>query len=341
MTYHSLILLLLSGMSLILSLCIHTHKESQLHQLRERTYILSLLWAILLSAIVIACFNYDDIQFLINSHNDILNIEQQYSPKFPLLIKLSVSIIGIFTAFLLLRPKLYCHPIAAFNETDKKLMFHIHNNSIFHAINTKIEASLFKIENEGAGDRYVVHKLNLENNDIPYLSWILGHDNQRSFEVCTPICDINVLSYLQHEKIDDIIFEGIELRIIVTHPISRNTTVFTRHFYLNDILNGYFDNRQFIGRDRNGDTHKYANNQCRRDITCIIAHCLMSFALLCALICTMIGIVNQPIEYWMIIVIKGCLILSWICQWLIVIIDYYEQSKFNKQYTYLPYVEIK
>ncbi len=346
MTYDSLILLVFSGMSLILSICIHKHKEPQLHQLCERTYVLSLVWAMLLSLIVIVFFNFEGLQFLKDAHKCFVEIERQYSKEFPLLIKLSISIIGIFIAFLLLRPKLYCHPIVAYNDTDKKLMFHIHNNSLFHAINTKVEASFFKIENEGAGDRYVVHKFDLENNDIPYLSWIFGHDNQRSFEVCTlgKSEDKNeeVLSYLEKKEIDCEIYDGIELRIIATHPVSRNTAIFTRCFYCNDILNGYFDNRKFMGVDRNGDAQKYTNNQYRRDLTCKISHCIMLVTLLLTLVYTMISIVNpELVGCWSTVIIKGSIILTWVCQWLTAILGYYEQSKFNLQYTYLPYVNVR
>lgn len=336
MTYYSLILLTLSGMSLILSLCIHKHKEPQLHQLCERSYILSIVWAILWSALVVACFNFDGLQFLINSHEHIVVIERQYSYEFPLLTKLSISIIGIFIAFLLLRPKLYAHPIVAYNKTEKKLMFHIHNNSVFHAINTKVEANLFKIENEGAGDRYVIHKLNLENNDIPYLSWRFGHDNQRSFEVCTPSNNEDVLSYLQKKEIDDVTFDGIELQVIATHPISRNTAILTRYFYRNDILNGYFDNRKFIGEDRNDNTLQYKNSQSLRDITCMTSHFIVVVTLPIALVCTMITIEQPELAgCWMPMIIKSSIILSWACQWIISILNYYEQSKFNLQYTYL------
>ena len=277
-----------------------------------------------------------------DAHNYILKIEQQYNKEFPLLVKLSISIIGIFIAFLLLRPKLYCHPIVAYNDTDQKLMFHIHNNSLFHAINTKVEANFFKIEDEGAGNRYVVHKFELENNNIPYLSWMFGHDNERCFEVCTHMYDADVLSYLQKKEIDGEIFEGVELRIIATHPVSRNTAIFTRYFYRNDILNGYYDNQKFMGRDRNDNAHRYINCQYRRDMTCVTFHRIVVVAILLALVCTMISIVNPELAgCCMETIIKVSIILSWVCQLLIVIIDYYEQSKLNIQYTYLPYVECK
>lgn len=155
----------------------------------------------------------------------------------PTVVSILTTFIGMILTFRFIHPRIAIYPLAVYELGEKRdywLTFHVQNLGWSECIDMKAELFDCHFQDRGFGFNKVMKDMKL----VPLaqstlIGWRLGHTNDNSYLIETEgkYFKKNIFARSDH---------FLELRIKLTHPISRITKVFVQDFMPTDIHYGEF-----------------------------------------------------------------------------------------------------
>ena len=220
------------------------NSPKELHRLQSREFVVRTLMCMLfVCGSSMAILMLGGLDFVIEAHSSILAKGiRPTNVALPIITKILITFIGLLLTFLLIRPRLSIHPLSVYekNERTTWLTFQVWNLSLWESINMKAELFEYHFEDRGGKLNKVMKSLPLEplaNTSI--IGWRLGYENESTYLVETKAGVFHKNKFINSNK-------RLELRVAVTHPISRITRVFVRDYSVEDIHYGEFQGHDLL-----------------------------------------------------------------------------------------------
>lgn len=223
---------------IVLLWLVKVYNNEHLHRLKSRLFIIHTVFPIIVvgmggmfvlwfGGIDCAADLYDKLHF---------NIVEPLRKTLPVTIRLLTTIIALLLTFIIVRPKLQIYPIAAYEISNNQywLTFSVKNISWWDGFDMKAELFSYQIDSTDGRDNKAIKVIPLDiTSKSSVLGWRLAHSNENTILVETKN---QVFKKNQFKNSDN----RLELRVTITHPLSRITKVFVREFTKFDIHHGEF-----------------------------------------------------------------------------------------------------
>ena len=174
------------------------------------------------------------------------NIIEPLTNALPITMKLLTTIFALLLTFIIVRPRIQIFPIAAYETSGNKywLSFSVKNISWWDGFDMKAELYSYQIDNKDGRDDKRITDIPLDiTAKTSVLGWRFAHSNVNTILVETKDQVFKKNQFKQNR-------ERLELRVRITHPLSRITKVFIREFTMYDIHYGEFSNHKLIRKDQ-------------------------------------------------------------------------------------------
>lgn len=194
----------------------------------------------------------------------------------PIVVSILTTFLGLLLTFRLIHPRIAIYPLAAYEINDRNswLTFHVQNLGWFECIDMKAELFECSFQNRGIEINKKMDPLALEPlAQATIIDWHLGDTNSNTYLIETKYKVINRRQFAQSDHF-------LELRVKLTHPISRITKVYVQDFTPTDIHVGEFKGRYIMydndGIDKPVCTEKVIAFMCARYLKMIEALCIIA-----------------------------------------------------------------
>ena len=221
-----------AAMLLVLSFSVIMHCRNYKHEhLASRSsYIISIFSMLIVCMPILVAWVWQS--FPATTWEYILRIEPKIRKFFPTLFALVVTIIGLFSTFIILQPRLKIANVVAFIPKTNRLVFNVKNNGLFEALNLKAELYICTFQKNK-----VIEQVQLDLQSIASLDWRFAHADLCCIDLATSLDEGERLNSFLNKMSD---CHCLELRVSSTHIISGKCTTKVKTFYKNDILRGRF-----------------------------------------------------------------------------------------------------
>lgn len=221
-----------AAMLLVLSFSVIMHCRNYKHEhLASRSsYIISIFSMLIVCMPILVAWVWQS--FPATTWEYIPRIESKIRLFFPTLFALVVTIIGLFSTFIILQPRLKIANVVAFIPKTNRLVFNVKNNGLFEALNLKAELYICTFQKNK-----VIEQVQLDLQSIASLDWRFAHADLCCIDLATSLDEGERLNSFLNKMSD---CHCLELRVSSTHIISGKCTTKVKTFYKNDILRGRF-----------------------------------------------------------------------------------------------------
>lgn len=256
------IAVLIIFVGVLLRLVKEYNKDKQLHLLRSRTFwVNSILPMTLISVGGMILLECGGLKVIIEWYSLFHDKIQNLRLAMPITMGLLTTFIGLVVTFRLIHPRVMLYPLAAYEKINGKwwLSFLLKNNGWWECIDLKAE--LFECEFEKCGNDYnkKMEPIALDTlATASVIGWTFGHSNENTYLIETKYNVFHKKHFLQSDAI-------LELRVRLTHPLSRITNVFIQHYKATDIHYGVFEGHGLV-RFANGDQTARRKNLIMKDV---------------------------------------------------------------------------
>lgn len=231
---------------LVFSVFMHRRNYKHEHLASSSSYIMSLLSMLIVCVPILVAWTWSSTPTTIWEY--ILRIEPKIRTFFPMLFALMVTIIGMFSTFALLQPRLKIANTVAFIPKTNRLVFNVKNNGLFKVLNLKPELYICTFQKNK-----VIEHVQLDLQSISSLDWRFAHADLCCIDLATSPDESDRLNSFLNEMND---CHCMELRVSSTHIISGKCTTEVKTFYKNDILKGRFRKDTLYAIDDNNQEIK-------------------------------------------------------------------------------------
>lgn len=242
----------------------HTYNQQpEMHRLKSREFIIHTIGSMTLfcfvSMSILMCGGIKSVVAIYDVlHSDVW---EPLKESMPLVVSLSTTMLGLLLTFRLIRPRVAIYPLAAYEVINGKywLTFQVRNLGWLECIDMKVDLYECHFEQRDGVVNKVMKPIKLEPlAQSTMIDWKYGDSNDNTYliEVSNNTFERNV--FKESGKF-------LELRVKLTHPLSRITKVFVRDYTSHDIHYGEFIEYN-LRRYRNGDKQKVVNKLLKKDI---------------------------------------------------------------------------
>ncbi len=214
--------------------CHNNYKNE--HQLNSQRWILSCAWYLVVCAALLMIWAPCD---LWNYWEKLNECVKEISDNLPILLSVSCTMIGLFCMFILLRPRMHIANEVVYISSSGRLVFHVSSRNIFTIHN--MQPKLYKCTYQ---DNKVLDPIELEELNLTSLDGIFAHRNNRCMECATKYKSEEVGKVLEEMRKDKDVC--LRFDINATHIISDITNVFSKTYYINDVLHGRFQDDGYV-----------------------------------------------------------------------------------------------
>ncbi len=213
-------------------------KQPQLHRLRSTEFILHTLASMLLICVVgMLVVMHGGFEYIFAYYEIIHGFVEKSRLALPITMSLITTIAGILITFVLIHPRITIYPLAAYETNQKReywLTFLVQNIGLTECIDMKVDLYECEFQETGKDADKKMNPITLEPlSQSSVIGWGVGHLNDNSYLVETKGKQFKKNLFASSDHF-------LELRIKLTHPISRITKVFIQHYYPTDIHHGRF-----------------------------------------------------------------------------------------------------
>lgn len=220
------------------------NKQPQLHRLRSKEFILHTLLSMLLICITgMLVVMYGGLEYISICYEVIHGFIAKSRLAMPITTSLMTTIAGILITFLLIHPRITIYPLAAY-ETNQRgeywLTFLVQNIGLTECIDMKADLYECEFQETGEDADKKMTPITLEPlSQSSVIGWSVGHLNDNSYFIETKGKQFKKNLFASSDHF-------LELRIKLTHPISRITKVFVQNYYPTDIHHGRFIEERLV-----------------------------------------------------------------------------------------------
>lgn len=237
--------------------------QPEMHRLKSREFVLHTIGSMTIFCLanmsILMCGGINCVvtiyEFL---HTDVW---EPLKESMPLIVSLLTTMLGLLLTFRMIRPRIAIYPLVAYEVINGKywLTFQIRNLGWLECIDMKVDLYECHIEQRDGVANKVMTPIKLEPlAQSTMIDWKYGDSNDNAYliEVCNNTFERNVFKASK---------KFLELRVKLTHPLSRITKVFVRDYTPHDIHYGEFIEYK-LRRYSNGDKQKVINKLLKKDI---------------------------------------------------------------------------
>lgn len=214
----------------------HMHRAYYKHEHLYRTegHVISSLWFIIVCIFTFIVLYPSGLRHnIIEWHKTIIDT---FKDVLPIVYSISITIIGIFITFYILRPNVKTSNVIAYLPKTNQLIVNVRNNKLFPI--SGLQPTLYKCTNQSHNQ--VLDKIDLDITNFHVLEWSLGHSDKKCIEFATKeSAKEEVKQTLEEIKNNDNVCLIFSLSL--TNMVSRTPFVLTKTYYKNDIIKGRFN----------------------------------------------------------------------------------------------------
>ena len=237
--------------------------QPEMHRLRSREFVLHTIGSMTIFCLanmsILMCGGINCVvtiyEFL---HTDVW---EPLKDSMPLIVSLLTTMLGLLLTFRMIRPRIAIYPLVAYEVINGKywLTFQIRNLGWLECIDMKVDLYECHFEPRVGGVNKVMKPIKLEPlSQSTMIDWKYSDSNDNTYliEACNNVFERKIFKESGH---------FLELRVKLTHPLSRITKVFVQDYFAEDIHYGEFIEYK-LRRFSNGDKQQKIDSLLKKDI---------------------------------------------------------------------------
>lgn len=237
--------------------------QPEMHRLRSREFVIHTVGSMAFFCVAgMGILMSGGIDSVISIYDFLHNVVlEPLRESLPLILSILTTMLGLLLTFRVIRPRVAIYPLAAYEVINGKywLTFQVRNLGLLECIDMKVDLYECHFEPRDGGVNKVMKPIKLEPlSQSTMIDWKYSDSNDNTYliEACNNIFERNIFKESKH---------FLELRVKLTHPLSRITKVFVQDYYAEDIHHGEFIEYK-LRRFRNGDKQQHVNRLLKKDI---------------------------------------------------------------------------